>query len=51
MSVSPLATLAHAVESLPNPRSKQGVPHIYHGMIAFVLLGLLAGIPKRGIEN
>jgi hypothetical protein len=45
MSVTSLDSLAHAVESLPDPRSKQGVTHPYHGMIALVLLGLLAGIP------
>ena len=42
MSTTPLDILAKAVETIPGPRSKQGVTHPYHGMIA---LGLLAGIP------
>ena len=45
MSTSPLSALAHAVGSLPDPRSKQGISHPYHGMLALILLGLVAGIP------
>lgn len=45
MSASSLSLLAEAVASMPDPRSKQGVSHPYHGMIALVLLGLLAQIP------
>ena len=40
-----LCALAAAIDSLPDPRSKQGVSHPYHGMIALVLLGLLAEMP------
>ena len=45
MSTTSLHSLAQAVESLPDPRSKQGVSHPYHGMLALVLLGLVAGMP------
>jgi hypothetical protein len=45
MSTTSLHSLAQAVESLPDPRSKQGVSHPYHGMLALVLLGLIAGMP------
>jgi len=45
MSVTSLDTLAQAVETLPDPRSKQGVSHPYHGMVALVLIGLIAGMP------
>ena len=45
MSVTSLDTLAQAVETLPDPRSKQGVSHPYHGMVALVLIGLVAGMP------
>jgi hypothetical protein len=45
MPPSSLETLASFIESLPDPRSKQGVSHSYHGMVAIVLLGLIAGIP------
>jgi hypothetical protein len=45
MSVTSLDTLAKAVETLPDPRSKQGVSHPYHGMVALVLIGLIAGMP------
>ncbi len=45
MSAVSLNTLAEAVQSIPDPRSKQGVTHPCHGMLALVLLGLLAGIP------
>jgi len=41
-----LSTLAAAVESLPDPRSKHGVSHPYHGMLLLVLLGLIAQIPN-----
>ena len=40
-----LSALAAVLESLPDPRSKQGISHPYHGMLALVLLGLLAGMP------
>jgi hypothetical protein len=46
MSSHSLSTLAAAVASLPDPRSKQGVTHPYHGMLLLVLLGLLAQIPE-----
>jgi hypothetical protein len=46
MSSVSLHALATAVESLPDPRSKQGVSHPYHGMLILVLLGLLAQIPE-----
>jgi hypothetical protein len=45
MSCSSLESLASFIESLPDPRSKQGVSHSYHGMVTIVLLGLIAGIP------
>jgi len=45
MSSASLLTLAQAVESIPDPRSKQGVTHPYHGMLALVLIGLIAGMP------
>lgn len=45
MSATSLDTLAQAVETLPDPRSKQGVSHPYHGMVALVLIGLIAGMP------
>ena len=45
MSHSSLQLLATTLESLPDPRSKQGVSHPYHGMLALVLLGLLAQLP------
>jgi len=45
MSATSLDTLAQAVETLPDPRSKQGVTHPYHGMLALVLIGLIAGMP------
>ena len=45
MSNVALNSLAQAVETIPDPRSKQGVTHPYHGMLALVLLGLLAGMP------
>jgi len=41
-----LALLATALESLPDPRSKQGVSHPYHGMLTLVLLGLIAQLPS-----
>jgi len=44
---NPLLTLlATALESLPDPRSKQWVSHPYHGMLALVLLGLIAQLPS-----
>jgi len=43
--VSSLSLLAEAIASMPDPRSKQGVSHPYHGMVALILLGLLAQIP------
>jgi hypothetical protein len=45
MSTSSLHALAAVIEALPDPRSKQGVSHSYHGMIAIVLLGLIAQMP------
>jgi hypothetical protein len=45
MSERSLCALAVAINSLPDPRSKQGVSHPYHGMLALVLLGLLAEMP------
>jgi hypothetical protein len=45
MSIASLSTLAATLETLPDPRSKQGVPHPYHGMLALVLLGLIAQLP------
>jgi hypothetical protein len=44
MSAVSLSALAEAVVSLPDPRSKQGVSHPYHGMLVLVLLGLIAQI-------
>ena len=53
MSRSPLETLANAIASLPDPRSNQGISHPYHGMLALVLLGILAGshISDDGPKN
>ena len=45
MSTDSLSTLAATLETLPDPRSKQGVSHPYHGMLALVLLGLIAQLP------
>jgi hypothetical protein len=45
MSIDSLSTLAATLETLPDPRSKQGVFHPYHGMLALVLLGLIAQLP------
>ena len=45
MSDNSLSILAAALETLPDPRSKQGVSHPYHGMLAIVLLGLIAQLP------
>jgi len=44
MSAVSLSALSAAVASLPDPRSKQGVSHPYHGMLILVLLGLIAQI-------
>ena len=44
MSADSLSALADAVASLPDPRSKQGVSHPYHGMLVLVLLGLIAQV-------
>jgi hypothetical protein len=46
LSTPSLSALAAAVATLPDPRSKQGVSHPYHGMLLLVLLGLLAQIPE-----
>jgi hypothetical protein len=46
MSAHSLSALAVAIGSLPDPRSKQGVSHPYHGMLLIVLLGLVAQIPE-----
>lgn len=45
MSTDSLCVLAATLETLPDPRSKQGVSHPYHGMLALVLLGLIAQLP------
>jgi len=45
MSATSLSVLAQTLHSLPDPRSKQGVSHPYHGMLALVLIGLLAEMP------
>jgi hypothetical protein len=45
MPDSSLQSLAASLETLPDPRSKQGVSHPYHGMLALVLLGLIAQLP------
>ena len=45
MSASSLYALASTLASLSNPRSKQGVSHPYHGMLALVLLGIMAQMP------
>ena len=45
MNETTLQSLCAAIESLPDPRSKQGVSHPYHGMLALVILGLIAGMP------
>jgi hypothetical protein len=34
--------LKQALQSIPDPRSKQGVSHPFHGILALVLLGLIA---------
>jgi len=44
MSAGSLSALSDAVASLPDPRSKQGVSHPYHGMLVLVLLGLIAQV-------
>ena len=44
MSADSLSALAAAVASLPDPRSKQGISHPYHGMLVLVLLGLIAQV-------
>jgi hypothetical protein len=31
-----------ALQSIPDPRSKQGVSHPFHGILALVLVGLTA---------
>ena len=51
MSASPLSALAHAVESLPDPRSQQGVSHPYHGMLTLVLLGLVAAVDGKAAKQ
>jgi hypothetical protein len=45
MSPRSLCALAAAINSIPDPRSKQGVSHPYHGMLAIVLIGLIAEMP------
>jgi len=42
---------AVAVASLPDPRSKQGVSHPYHGMLILVLLGLIAQENRGELEK
>jgi len=49
MSATPTSTtatslhaLATAIQSIPDPRSKQGVSHPFAGLLALVLLGLTA---------
>jgi hypothetical protein len=34
--------IKQALQAIPDPRSKQGVSHSFHGILALVLLGLLA---------
>ena len=45
MSAMSLSALAATLATIPDPRSKQGVSHPYHGMLALVLIGLIAQIP------
>ena len=49
MSATSLSVLAQTLHSLPDPRSKQGVSHPYHGMLALVFIGLLAEMPYFAI--
>jgi len=42
MSALSLCALAAAIQSVPDPRSKQGVSHPFAGLLALVLLGLTA---------
>ena len=42
MSADSLSALATAIQSVPDPRSKQGVSHPFTGLLALVLLGLTA---------
>jgi hypothetical protein len=39
---SPILTLKEALHQIPDPRSKQGVSHPFHGILALVILGLTA---------
>jgi hypothetical protein len=41
-SATSLHTLAAVIQSIPDPRSKQGVSHPFAGLLALVLLGLTA---------
>ena len=46
MPENSLSILAAALETLPDPRSKQGVSHPYHGMIAIAQLPTVAEIRR-----
>jgi hypothetical protein len=39
---SSIFTLKDALQNIPDPRSKQGVSHPFHGILALVILGLTA---------
>jgi len=39
---SPIPSLKNALQNIPDPRSKQGVSHPFHGILALVILGLTA---------
>ena len=51
MSASSPHALAVSLYPLPNLHSKQGVSHPYHGMLALVLVGLLAEIPYTEVSR
>jgi hypothetical protein len=36
----PILQLKDALQNIPDPRSKQGVSHPFHGILALVILGL-----------
>ena len=42
MSIRSLNTLAKALKSVPDPRSRQGISHPFNGLLALVLVGLTA---------
>ena len=37
--------IKEALHAIPDARSKQGISHPFHGMLALVILGILAGMP------